>query len=61
MSITSAFAHYASEWRAARDEARTRRALNALPTEILKDIGWPDTDPRRAKPAIGFGSWVGGR
>ena len=43
MSVYSALSHLAAEWRTAREEARTRRAIESLPKEIQKDIGWPDS------------------
>jgi hypothetical protein len=43
MSIYTALRELATEWQAARQEARTRAIVNALPPEIQKDIGWPDT------------------
>lgn len=33
--------HLQHEWR----QRRTERALNGLPAEIRKDIGWPTVDP----------------
>ena len=53
MSAYSALSHLAAEWRTAREEARTRRAIELLPKEIQKDIGWPDTPlnpPRGPSP-----------
>lgn len=41
MSVYSTLSAIASEWRSARDEARTRRIISTLPAEIQKDIGWP--------------------
>ena len=43
MSIYSALSHLAAEWRITREEARTRRAIESLPVELQKDIGWPDS------------------
>ncbi|KJF66423.1 MULTISPECIES: DUF1127 domain-containing protein [Rhizobium] len=34
---------------AARQRARMLRALEALPPETLKDIGWPTTDSSRIR------------
>ncbi len=43
MSVYSALTYLATEWRTAREEARTRRIIDSLPAEIQKDIGWPDS------------------
>jgi len=62
MSIYSAVTRYASNWRAYRNEMHTRQVLAALPSEVLKDIGYPDARPPRSRtPELGIGSWVGGR
>jgi len=42
-------AGYVSEFAAARRRARMMRALEALPPETLKDIGWPTTDNNSAR------------
>ena len=58
MSIYSTLTRFAAEWREARNEALTRQLIAALPSEIQKDIGWPDALPaarRRARPASRFG------
>lgn len=34
--------HYAGKLRTMRNEVRTMRFLDSLPTDIRKDIGWPD-------------------
>jgi uncharacterized protein YjiS (DUF1127 family) len=46
MSVYSTLTRLASDWRAARESAHTRRVLGALPNEVLKDIGWPEVDGR---------------
>ncbi|HTV72015.1 MAG TPA: hypothetical protein VMF90_26075 [Rhizobiaceae bacterium] len=61
MPIYSTVTRYASNWRAYRDEMRTRQLLDALPVEVLKDIGYPDTPKPRSRSELGIGSWVGGR
>lgn len=62
MSFYSAVTRYASNWRAYRDEIRTRQLISSLPAEVLKDIGYPDAPPARARTHdLGIGSWVGGR
>ena len=45
MSVYTALHTLASEWRAHREEARTRRIVASLPVEIQKDIGWPGDHP----------------
>jgi hypothetical protein len=47
MSVYTALSHLATEWRSAREEARTRRIISSLPAEIQKDIGWPDAQANR--------------
>ena len=47
MSVYSTLSTIATEWRSARDEARTRRIVGSLPIEIQKDIGWPDSNAGR--------------
>jgi hypothetical protein len=39
--------HYAGKVRTMHDEIRTERVLNSLPEGIRKDIGWPDSFPKR--------------
>ncbi len=49
MSIMSTISRLAHAYRVRRDAARTERMIGALPTEIRKDIGWPDNvGPRGA-------------
>jgi hypothetical protein len=60
MSILSTIGRYAAEYRAARARYLTERQVRSLPTEIQKDIGWPDayaTTPRA--PRFHSGSWAG--
>jgi len=59
MSVYSTLAAYAAEWRAVRDEFRTRRALSNLPSDMLKDIGWPDAATERRFHRRG--PWIGAR
>ena len=35
--------HYVGKVRTMRNEIRSERLLNSLPTNIRKDIGWPDS------------------
>ena len=39
------FRQYAGKLKTMRDEARTVRMLDSLPTDLRKDIGWPDRYP----------------
>ena len=60
MSIISAIGHLAAEYTAARSRYLTERQVRALPQEIQKDIGWPDTfdrNPTRHR----LGVWAGDR
>ena len=42
--------HYLGALKAMRDEARTARFIAGLPSQIRKDIGWPDAyDARVAR------------
>ncbi|HTV70639.1 MAG TPA: hypothetical protein VMF90_19085 [Rhizobiaceae bacterium] len=34
--------HYIGKFRTMRQEIRTVRFLNSLPSDLRKDIGWPD-------------------
>lgn len=38
----------ANRYFAARNRYRTEMAIRALPFELQKDIGWPETDDERA-------------
>lgn len=40
--LFGAFGQYVGKLRTMRNEIRTRRALDSLPAELRKDIGWPD-------------------
>lgn len=57
MSILSTLGRLASEYSAARARYMTERAVRALPPELRKDIGWPDTYDRRTR--LGVGTWAG--
>lgn len=46
MSILSTLNHLAAEYRAARTRYLTERAILSLPTELQKDIGYPDSFDR---------------
>ena len=59
MSILTAIGRLASEYSAARSRYLTERAVRSLPTEIQKDIGWPDLSAGRPNPRFHSGSWAG--
>jgi hypothetical protein len=42
MSIATNFGAITRYWRQRRLAIRTERAIGSLPSEIRKDIGWPD-------------------
>jgi hypothetical protein len=42
MSILSSIGRIATRYSLARSRYRTERALNSLPFELQKDIGWPE-------------------
>jgi hypothetical protein len=46
-TVIAAMRHYAGTIRKIRNEIRTERMLNSLPSHIRADIGWPD---RYARP-----------
>ena len=41
-SIFRTITRYAGKIRTMRDNIRAEQAMNALPPELRKDIGWPD-------------------
>lgn len=41
--LLRAIRRYAGKIRTMRNEIRTERLLNSLPSDIRKDIGWPDS------------------
>jgi hypothetical protein len=53
MSIFTEFSRYGAARKARRDALRTERALNALPPEIQKDIGWPVAQRERQPRGMG--------
>ncbi|HVW56663.1 MAG TPA: hypothetical protein VHC00_13350 [Rhizobiaceae bacterium] len=42
MSVFDRIDHYIADFRRARELAKTERMIRALPSEVQKDIGWPD-------------------
>jgi hypothetical protein len=40
--LFGSFGQYVGKLRTMRNDIRTRRALDSLPLELRKDIGWPD-------------------
>lgn len=61
MSILSALGRLASEYSEARSRYLTERSIRSLPSEIQKDIGWPDMQTTRGTPRFHSGSWAGDR
>ena len=51
MTILDTLSHIAADYRARRRQFHTYMQVSALPREIQKDIGWPDTltEERRAR------------
>ena len=43
MSIIGTIGHLAREYRQRREIARTERMIGAMPAELRKDIGWPNS------------------
>lgn len=60
MSILSAIERLAHDYNAARARFLTERAINSLPIETQKDIGWPDAFETRPAHRPEIGSWAGG-
>lgn len=50
MSVFPTIQRFASDWAAARRLAQTEHFISALPSDIRKDIGWPDAQPRLRRP-----------
>lgn len=61
MTILSTLGRLAHGYSQARARYLTERAINTLPIELQKDIGWPDTFETRSTRQIHLGSWAGGR
>ena len=62
MSILSSIGRFATEFSAARARYQTERAIHALPIELQKDIGWPDTyENRRNDHSFRTGAWLGSK
>ncbi len=49
MSILNSVYHLAAAYRRRQALVRTERQILALPTEIRKDIGWPDPTEERVR------------
>lgn len=60
MYILSAIGRIATDFGAARSRYLTERAINSLPAEVQKDIGWPDVTSRVVYTP-GVGSWAGSK
>lgn len=54
MSIMETIGRLASRIRHRRAVGRTERMILSLPSEIRKDIGWPDYWPRREERRHGL-------
>jgi hypothetical protein len=59
MSIFSAIGRLAHEYSVARSRYLTERAVRSLPSEIQKDIGWPDLTATRPQTRFHSGAWAG--
>jgi len=46
-TVITEMQHYVGKIRTIRNEIRTERMLNSLPSHIRADIGWPDRYARR--------------
>ena len=57
--IATEFAAVRTRYQAARLRYETERALNALPPEVQKDIGWPEARHHVRSPLHGVGHWAG--
>jgi hypothetical protein len=58
-SILSTIGRIATEYNAARVRYQTERAIHALPIELQKDIGWPETSDLRRLSSHGAGERAG--
>ncbi|UVK36447.1 hypothetical protein LHFGNBLO_003363 [Mesorhizobium sp. AR10] len=59
MSMFESLGRYGAAIKHAHNRSRSVRALNSLPSEIQKDIGWPVSpriDPQAALSALLLGS-----
>jgi len=61
MSILSTIGRLALEYSEARSRYLTEKSIRSLPSEIQKDIGWPDIQPSRRTTSFHSGSWAGDR
>jgi len=57
MSILSSIGRFAAEYRAARARSHTERSIRALPAEIRKDIGWPESYGHNTTNKVVTGGW----
>lgn len=57
MSILSSIGRFAAEYRAARSRYLTEQSVRALPSEIQKDIGWPDSYRHNTTNKTVTGGW----
>lgn len=57
MSILDTFSRFAADYRASRSRYLTERSVRSLPTEIQKDIGWPDAYRHNTANKVVTGGW----
>ena len=57
MSILSNLSRFAADYKAARSRYLTERSIRTLPTEIQKDIGWPDAYRHNTVNKVVLGGW----
>ena len=50
MSLYASLHHIVTDWIAARRVAETEALLNAMPSDLRKDIGWPADGGRLYRP-----------
>jgi hypothetical protein len=61
MSIISTLSRLAHEYSQARSRYLTERSIGALPIELQKDIGWPDTFDSRNDRSFPASPWMGAK
>ena len=61
MSIMSTISRLAQDFSQARTRYLTEQQINALPSDLRKDIGWPDATPSLTRRTNPLGVWSGGR
>ncbi len=61
MSIISTISRLAHEYSEARARYLTERSINALPSELQKDIGWPGAYESRNAHTFALNAWGGSK